>query len=193
MYLLQATPQEAAARKEQAKQLAGDVASLLESYCVCHFEDESGWELLRPLLRLLLWLLPEHLPLSEPAAQTLATEQQNEAAAQSGRHTGGRHSQPKPAAVDCGWRDVLGRSFVLEVATVSQQPVPPVTDHAPEPLDYLSICKYVLLPGVHKGGQGDLPSLGYEFSRVLCVRAAGSGHCLLQDSEVQATGACVRR
>jgi hypothetical protein len=107
---------DASSHQQQAKNLSDSVASFLEAFCAWKCTHGVGWHLLRPVLRLLLWLIPEHVFSPEPTAQAPAIEQADPAPPQGS----GRRSQASDAHVDCRWREAFGVSFTLDVASVSQ-------------------------------------------------------------------------
>jgi hypothetical protein len=95
---------------EQSKQLSADAGTLaLSLRNVNALPDETIWVLLRPVLRLCLWLLPEHIHASAPQA----VQQAASFAEGSSRDT---------TSVD--WRQDFALSFVRSVATVSDRAPP---------------------------------------------------------------------
>jgi hypothetical protein len=111
--LPQATRAGALVHQEQARQLSADASTLLQS--LGNTQDitaGSAWPLLRPLLRLLLWLLPEHVPL--PLTDAAMSQSQPSETGQS------RHSTAAPTAVG-QWRQEVASSYVQAVVTVGDQ------------------------------------------------------------------------
>jgi hypothetical protein len=102
--LVQTTDGEARAWLQQAKQLSSDAASLISFH-----KPMMDWDIVRPVLRLLLWLLPAHIParsLPEPAQQDMTATGE------------GSLSQACAGSTD-NERQALALSFVQSVATVS--------------------------------------------------------------------------
>jgi hypothetical protein len=87
-----------------ARQLLADAVSTLEHLCTGRegkiVSEDAGWLLSRPLLRLLLWLLPVHVSAETPTQPT--------------------EPEPKSAASpSADWKQGFGVSYVRDVATVS--------------------------------------------------------------------------
>jgi hypothetical protein len=112
---LQATLSEANMLRQEAKQLSAGAATILE--LLRHWDSlppDMSWLLVRPIVRLLLWLLPEHLPsvsepgraaeLRPPAMSATATDQ---CKLSHGAASGG------------SWKHSFGAAFTADVATVS--------------------------------------------------------------------------
>jgi hypothetical protein len=112
----QGSASEAKKSIEKAKQLSADAGSFL--IALTRFEDmdeEIQWPLLRPVMRLLLWLIPEHLPVPVTVkALTVQPPGQGTAAGGRGRQNTSLLKQP-----DGGWREEATTTFAREVATVS--------------------------------------------------------------------------
>jgi hypothetical protein len=91
-----------------------------------YISHAAMWPLLRPALRLLLWLLPEHVPVAEPQAQPVSTGSQlpehgtPPVAQTAGTSKQGKHKKKADPIADVNWRQGLGPAFVQDVATVSE-------------------------------------------------------------------------
>jgi hypothetical protein len=116
---LQGTHVEAKKSIEKAKQLSTDAASILSILKnSTSLSEETEWLMSRPLLRLLLWLVPEHilLPESPPgaasAAHVLPAEHGTIAA------NGGKQKEAR-ARPDEDWKQGAAISFAHDVTTVS--------------------------------------------------------------------------
>jgi hypothetical protein len=106
--------------QDMAKQLSADAAKTMSLLTGSRrIPDGEIWPLLRPVLRLLLWILPQHVPSVgfpttahlQPAGPTTAT--QGGADFKQDKH---RRKAGSPFAADC--RQQLAQSYVKEVATV---------------------------------------------------------------------------
>jgi hypothetical protein len=125
---LQASQGEAQRRLEQARQLSAGCVSLLEALSgMSAWPLESAWLVLRPVLRLLLWLLPEHAPCrqQQPSSKAEGTDL---AAQSTGSSTVPKRMAPRndgaaATAIDGGQQIERTRSYVSAVATVSIVPV----------------------------------------------------------------------
>jgi hypothetical protein len=100
----------------QASQLAAGCVSLLEALLGRNaWSPESAWLVLRPVLRLLLWLLPEH---ASNGKHPTAAAQMTQSSAQ--KTANSRQERVTAAAVASeGWQAMLSRSYLSSVATVS--------------------------------------------------------------------------
>jgi hypothetical protein len=120
-WLSQETLAQAKRWQEQAKQLAGDCATVLESLCTFDsISADKAWLVLRPVLRVLLWLVPEHVPLhtsllEDPAAAARLSSQRSTKA----EKRGGQAKAGTVAPAD--WKASFPTSFVQDVATVGGQ------------------------------------------------------------------------
>jgi hypothetical protein len=104
--------------REDCKQLSQDVARFLSMLKSEAIPNAAMWPFLRPVLRLLLWLLPEHVPLG--AAQSMSSqalpaehtssESQTVGTSQAGHKSG--------TSADVDWRQGFGQDFVKDIATV---------------------------------------------------------------------------
>jgi hypothetical protein len=100
--VLQDSFQAAQASQALARQLSADAVSTLDHLCSGRegkvVSEDAGWLLSRPLLRLLLWLLPVHVPAETPA----------------------QPPEPESAAgLSTDWKQGFAASYVRDVATVS--------------------------------------------------------------------------
>jgi hypothetical protein len=77
---------------------------------------DTPWLLVRPVLRLLLWLIPEHVPLPLASA-TMSSSQ----AVKETLTTFKDDKQTKPTGSSVDWQQEVAQAFVAEVATVSPQ------------------------------------------------------------------------
>jgi hypothetical protein len=117
---LQASYAEAINIVEQAKQLSASCVSVLESLVVRKAHPDTSWLVLRTVLRVLLWLLPEHLPDDKHQAAGA-----DGAAVQpvSTSRTWGKDTKRAPKkgaqAPTQDWQEGIGSSYVTAVATVS--------------------------------------------------------------------------
>jgi hypothetical protein len=111
---LQGSAAEANASIEKAKQLSMDITSVLYSFTNTQavFAD-IRWHLLRPVMRLLLWLVPEHLPTPVTVSASTVTVQPPV------RGTAADEQSTAPTQCDEGWREEAAITFAREVATVS--------------------------------------------------------------------------
>jgi hypothetical protein len=96
----------AQAKQEEAKQMSANAAAMLVTINRRASAD-TVWQLTRPLLRLLLWLIPAHIPLR-------------------GVHPPALMQQPAElslagATPGASWQAELGPAYVADVATVSVQ------------------------------------------------------------------------
>jgi hypothetical protein len=108
----QASPASAVRTQEKAKQMAGDAAVVLDILCKLHdYPHHEVWKLLRAILRVLLWLIPEHVPLTKgtQAAKGITSVSLGDSPSTSGAG---------PAAED--WRHAYALTFAADVATVSK-------------------------------------------------------------------------
>jgi hypothetical protein len=95
--------------REQSKQLSTDAATILELFREwADLPADTSWVLLRPVLRLLLWLLPEHLQVVTEADRAPELS----VAASSGFAKGKQ-------CLDGRWKNSFVSSFAADVATVS--------------------------------------------------------------------------
>jgi hypothetical protein len=111
--LSQISFQAAQKKQEEAKHLVADAAALLETLCSTKPSLEATECVLRPVLRLLLWLIPEHIPMPVP---TQAASQPESAALQ---QRAGSGRQDKSERAEAAWKEELEVAFVQDVATVS--------------------------------------------------------------------------
>jgi hypothetical protein len=92
--------------------MAADAAVVLSTLCkLTDYPQHDIWELLRPVLRVLLWLIPEHVPLIKEA--------------QAARDVTAIISEDSPSTSDAGaaaedWRHAYALTFAAGVATVSK-------------------------------------------------------------------------
>jgi hypothetical protein len=114
--MLQASYDDAQRVVDCAKTLADSGVSLLEALTSKRpFQPELSWIVIRPVLRLLLWLLPEHVPSSETleALDKQAQQAQGHIRPKQGNTTG------VPPADD--WRITLTPAYMAAVATVGRR------------------------------------------------------------------------
>jgi hypothetical protein len=103
--------------KEQVTRLLdqGYIAGLAETLGRQQCEDlpaDTSWLVLRPVLRLLLWLVPEHAP--EPSKTSAAARPQSDSSAMQGHQ---KHSTAwTPISED--WRCTLVLAYIRDIATV---------------------------------------------------------------------------
>jgi hypothetical protein len=131
--------------RERARQLSASASSLLQSlHSTQDLPDNVSWSILQPALRLLLWLLPQHLPSADSSTE-LQPSTLIQAAAAAGEPFGQQATpsaapqnpsrqaaslpppkgtaaaqEPQGACVDldAGWRQTSARLFAQDVATV---------------------------------------------------------------------------
>jgi hypothetical protein len=113
--LLQTSTPAAQKRQEEARQLSAGAATVLEAVCSArHVSEDTTWQLLRPIFRLLLWLIPEHVPMSGVTPATLlpgsVSPEHRPAAAQQGRSNN--------SATQADWRQGFEIAYARDVATV---------------------------------------------------------------------------
>jgi hypothetical protein len=90
--------------------MSADAGAMLASINVyLSFSGDTAWQLVRPLLRLLLWLVPEHIPLQ--GMQPPALMQQPAVSPVLGAIPG------------ASWQAELGAAYARDVATVSVENV----------------------------------------------------------------------
>jgi hypothetical protein len=116
---LQASYAEATSNLEQARQLTAGCVSVLESLAVRKAYPDTSWLVLRTVIRVLLWLLPEHLPIDElqAAGADGAAVQLESTSGTGGKDT--KRAQKRGAHAQTQWQGSIGSSYVKAVATVS--------------------------------------------------------------------------
>jgi hypothetical protein len=121
-----------------AEQLSGQVASLLPPLlrAPLGLQEYQRWELVRPLARLLLWLIPEHIPTAQPQRtqpdshadhrSSDITAGMATAAASAIQHQSTSAALHDSGATPAGWNahgsHDLAVSFITAVLTVSSLP-----------------------------------------------------------------------
>jgi hypothetical protein len=102
---------------DQARQWFGHIAGIAEilgSQQCQRLPADMSWLVLRPVLRLLLWLVPEHAP--EPSQASAAAQPQSDSPGSSTqRH--GKHNRAS-ASMSEDWRSSLVLGYIRDVATV---------------------------------------------------------------------------
>jgi hypothetical protein len=92
---------------------------LVSEYPHQGISTDNGWVILRPLLRLAFWLVPEHIPAGLQLQEGPVAAQGNTAGRQ--KAAGREHSHNQQVmGVPATWRHELAESFLKEVVTVSQ-------------------------------------------------------------------------
>jgi hypothetical protein len=99
---------------DKAKYLSIEATSLLRPFLKTQgMSEETRWRLLRPVMRLLLWLIPEHLPTPWTVSAAAVTVQP------AGQGTAAGRQNTAATEADEGWRQVTAITFACEVTTVS--------------------------------------------------------------------------
>jgi hypothetical protein len=107
LFHMQTSRSAAEGKQEEAKQMSLDAAAVLMLAPCQSISSDTAWQLVRPLLRLHLWLVPAHIPLR--SVQPAALMQQPAGSPLAG------------ATPEANWKADLGAAYACNVATVSAQ------------------------------------------------------------------------
>jgi hypothetical protein len=129
----QASHAEAKRHLELARQLSeGATSMLLSELESSRFPDDQQWTCFRPLVRLLLWLLPEHIPTVQSQQDLQGSSQREACQGTSAAHTSSTQGQPTAAdkrnksnthaAPSTDWRQQVTLEFVIIMTQVGSLP-----------------------------------------------------------------------
>jgi hypothetical protein len=123
VYTLQASRQDAQGIVDCVSSLTDNCVSLFRTLIIKQSLDpDLVWVVLRPVLRLLLWLVPEHVPSTE-TMKSLARQPVMQQAGSTRTQQARRHLQEDAAALPPAedWRSALAAAYTAAVATVSRR------------------------------------------------------------------------
>jgi hypothetical protein len=121
MLSLQASRRDAQGIVDSARTLTDNCVSLFRTLISKQpLDPELVWVVLRPVLRLLLWLVPEHVPSSETLEALARQPAMQQAASTRTQQVSGPQQRNAPAVPHPeDWRSALATAYLAAVATVS--------------------------------------------------------------------------
>jgi hypothetical protein len=117
---LQESEAQATRLLDQCRQWFGNIAGTVEILGrrhLRHLPADTSWLMLRPVLRLLLWLVPEHAPEPSKAPAAARPQSDSSGSAIQGR---GKHNKASTSTSE-DWRCSLSLAYIKDIATVGDQ------------------------------------------------------------------------